>query len=223
MRYLSIDTETTGVDQQRHQVLEIGAIVEDTDNLLDYNEIPKKNIILSYPEYLGSAFAISLNSRIFDILKEYEKISGSPQKVIEFQKEIGSVICPYNEAHLHLHDFLMKHYLTQEEQLEIKQMYTDGPVPRFHKVHVNQAGKNVGTFDVPFLKRLPNFKEIMEFSIRSIDPANYLVLPADKELPGTTACMQRAGIYRNFKHQALSDAWDVIEMLRFSAKGKLYR
>ena len=37
MRYVSIDIETTGLDRQNDQVLEVGAVIEDTDKQLDFN------------------------------------------------------------------------------------------------------------------------------------------------------------------------------------------
>ncbi len=41
MKYLSIDIETTGLDPLKDQLLSFGAIIEDTENPLPFDEIPK--------------------------------------------------------------------------------------------------------------------------------------------------------------------------------------
>lgn len=219
MRYLSIDTETTGLDRERHQVLEIGAIVEDTNNILEFEYIPKINIILHYDEFVGSAYALGLNSRIFDILKDYEKIKGNAQKVLEFQREVGSKIVSYYDAYTYLYVFLENNYLTPEEEKNDKKEVIQN---KWQPIHITAAGKNVAGFDIPFLMNLPKFREVFRFRSRCIDPGNYMVLPEDEEMPSSDLCKQRAGLGEAVSHKALEDAWDMIQILRFGAKGKLY-
>ena len=48
MKYLSLHTETTGLDRDLDQVIEIGAIIEDTNNPLPFDEIPKFHAIVKY-------------------------------------------------------------------------------------------------------------------------------------------------------------------------------
>jgi len=33
MKYISIDVETTGIDREKCQILSIGAVIEDTENI----------------------------------------------------------------------------------------------------------------------------------------------------------------------------------------------
>lgn len=70
MKYVSIDIETTGLDREKHQVLEVGAIIEDTNNPLPFDEIPRFKCIIGWEELMGSVFAINMNSRIVKILAE---------------------------------------------------------------------------------------------------------------------------------------------------------
>lgn len=70
MKYLSINTETTGLDRENNQIIEFGAIIEDTENPLSFEESEKFHCYVSHKTYLGSAYAINLNQRIFKILKE---------------------------------------------------------------------------------------------------------------------------------------------------------
>lgn len=69
MKYFSIDIETTGIDPEKHQILEVGAIFEDTDKQLSFDEIPKFHRILSPPsDIIGTPFALNMNQRILKIL-----------------------------------------------------------------------------------------------------------------------------------------------------------
>ena len=46
MRYISIDIETTGLDAETNQILSIGAVVEDTNNLVPFDELPKFHAVI---------------------------------------------------------------------------------------------------------------------------------------------------------------------------------
>ena len=46
MIYISIDTETTGIDKEKCQVIELGAIIEDTTKPLSFEESPKFECIV---------------------------------------------------------------------------------------------------------------------------------------------------------------------------------
>ena len=58
MIYVSIDIETSGLDHEKHKVLSIGAIIEDTEKKLPYEECPKFNAIVLQNEIIGSPRAI---------------------------------------------------------------------------------------------------------------------------------------------------------------------
>lgn len=73
----------------------------------------------------------------------------------------------------------------------------------------NVAGKNFGTFDSTFL---PFWRTM--FRQRVIDPAMFYLKPDDLVAPDLGECLKRAGIERTPKHSALSDAWDVICLIR---------
>ena len=50
MIYLSIDLETTGLEKDRYQILSFGAILEDTEKKLPYDEIPKFHAAILHNE-----------------------------------------------------------------------------------------------------------------------------------------------------------------------------
>ena len=61
MVYVSVDIETSGLDHEKHKVLSIGAIIEDTEKKLPYEECPKFNAIVLQNEIVGSPRAITMN------------------------------------------------------------------------------------------------------------------------------------------------------------------
>ena len=62
LRYVSIDIETTGLDPETCQILEIGAVWDDWTRPI--NELPKYHRLVVHEEYRGSAFALALNANL---------------------------------------------------------------------------------------------------------------------------------------------------------------
>ena len=60
MRYVSIDIETTGLDPETCQILEIGAVWDDWTKPID--ELPVYHRLVVHKEYRGSAYALALNA-----------------------------------------------------------------------------------------------------------------------------------------------------------------
>jgi len=60
--YVSIDIETTGLDPETCQVLEVGAVFEDWKSPID--TLPKFRQILKYTELRGNPFALALNANL---------------------------------------------------------------------------------------------------------------------------------------------------------------
>jgi oligoribonuclease len=80
--------------------------------------------------------------------------------------------------------------------------------------HVTVAGKNVATFDLRFLERLPGWPKD-RVRHRVIDPGVLWWRPGDDAaVPDTAACMARAGVTNDRPHEALADCHAVIEMVR---------
>ena len=83
------------------------------------------------------------------------------------------------------------------------------------KVHITCAGKNFGTFDKLFLEKLPRWKQVFRIRQRILDPSVLFVdWKNDESLPSLTVCKDRAGLHGLVTHDALEDAWDVVEVLR---------
>ena len=63
MKYISLDIETTGLDPDTCQVLQIGAVLEDTENPLPLDELPSFNVLVR-PDgpITGDAYALRMNA-----------------------------------------------------------------------------------------------------------------------------------------------------------------
>lgn len=181
MKYISIDIETTGLDPFVNQILEIGAIFEDTNNILPREQCPQFHVYIDYKHYVCDAYAAALNVDIF-------------KKIVQLRKENNT-------------DLLVKP--ERVSSLFSKFLITNGITDK-----VIPAGKNFGSFDLQFLNQLPNFNNI-KIHHRQLDPTIIFVnFETDQVLPDLSACKKLAGLPEQVTHQALDDAWDVIQLLR---------
>jgi DNA polymerase III epsilon subunit-like protein len=62
LRYVSIDIETTGLDPETCQILEIGAVWDDWTKPID--ELPVYHRLVYHKEYRGSAYALAMNANL---------------------------------------------------------------------------------------------------------------------------------------------------------------
>jgi len=62
MPYVSIDIETTGLDPDTCQILEIGAVWDNWTKPID--ELPTYRRLVAHSEYRGNAFALALNAAL---------------------------------------------------------------------------------------------------------------------------------------------------------------
>lgn len=195
MIYVSIDIETTGLDRVNDQVLEVGAVIEDTEKQHLFEYIPKFNAIINHDRITGSPYALHLNARILDIL------ANIPKKGVKKQ------------------EYIIKHNIIKPEDLGLA-FYTfltsNGfEEPKTGGVKIITAGKNFTSFDKPFLENVSNFSEYVKMGHRSIDPVNmYIDFKYDTELPSLDVCMKRAEVEGEVSHKAVYDAWDVVRVLR---------
>lgn len=205
---LCLDIETTGLDPENHQVLEIAAIVVN-DELpkvlppLGDLKFPVFHCLVKHKEIRGDAYALQLNAGILQELAGLTKtgICTLPPWGIDGAVE-------------HLADFLRKHLVDDQRKYTV-------------------AGKNVAGFDIPFLMRMDaaqaaeNFALGMRwniaqyFSHRTLDIGNLFWVPEDDgfAVPNFEKCMIRGGISPTGLHRALGDAYDVLRLVHARCKG----
>lgn len=204
MKYISIDLETTGVDWSNDQVLEFGAIIEDTERQLSYEDIPKFSCIIRHKRISGHPVALEMNSRVIKTLSEFESIPSYKQSdKDEFRKK--HKIMEASDLVPHFYNFVSEHYFQSPTRFK-----AGAPMLEF-----TVAGKTFDAFDRNFLSLWKDFNIFFKMQKRGIEPAHYFVdYKMDKELPSMSVCKERAGIKGNVAHIALADAWDVVLLMR---------
>jgi hypothetical protein len=223
MIYVSIDIETSGLDHEKHKTLSIGAIIEDTEKKLPFDECPKFNAIVLQNEIVGSPRALTMNQHIISLMGLY----------LEANKEDRDKLTMMEDAQPYGYKF----YEKEEVVVEFYRFlfangfaYELGPGDFANTIHnveypaigsktkpitINVAGKNFGTFDKLFLQELPWWQKLIRTRQRVLDPAILCVdWKNDTSLPNLTQCKERSGVSGFVTHNALEDAWDVIEVLR---------
>ncbi len=188
MKYISCDIETTSLDPLNGDILEIGAIIEDTNNPLPREQCPTFHCYVDKSTYRGDAFAINMNAGIF-------------KKICDIRKETSCQLVKREEKGL---------IYEPEVAIKFSKFLQDNGISK-----VIAAGKNFAGFDKKFLDELPLFKELITFHHRTIDPSMlYMDFKNDTAPPDLATCKKRAGLPETVSHLALDDAWDVIELLR---------
>ncbi|GGF05599.1 exonuclease domain-containing protein [Hymenobacter cavernae] len=186
MRYISLDLEMTGGNPERHQIIELAAVVEDTKHLRPLAELPSFRRLVRHPEYVGTAGALALNARLLEELS---------------QKGPNPECCTAGELLPQLREFLLAQGFKPDKK---------------DCVSVTMAGKNIASFDLLFLRQLPGWGTLVRAEPAMLDPAAfYLNWRKDNRLPTMTICKARAHFAdQTVAHQALADALDVIQLLR---------
>lgn len=198
MRYVSLDIETTGVfndaTKSPDKILQLSAVVEDTDKDTPLLELPHFTIFIAHDKYEGEAYALWLNAWILKELAEWEKTHWKAE-ALRYQTKYpvmyeGTWEAPFLE-------FLKTH---------------------FGKDRINLAGKNVASFDYQFLPRHVQAR----FRGRMIDPGSVFIDFGKEALPGLGEICQPLGMSA-VTHDAYEDALKVVEVLRQSPQYKSFK
>jgi oligoribonuclease len=222
MKYLSIDIETTGLSSENHQILSIGVVVEDTTKKLPLAEIPKFHCAIVDEDVKGSIFALNLNKELINTINLWN-ISNSDIRS-DLEEKTGMIFYKRDEVCEHLFRFLYRNGILDSsvynsEMNKMVTMYENDMYPAITRVtkpsQLNVAGKNFATFDKLFLEQLPRWKQLFKIRQRIIDPTLlFTKWNEDEALPSLTTCKERANTGGEVTHDAIEDAWDVIQLLR---------
>ena len=205
MKILSLDIETTGIDQENDMVLSLGAVLEDTKNIKPISELPKFHVYVDYDRLAGNIYAFSMNKHNIDKIIELKKKKVNDEKLttVELLKKYQNIE-PV--------DILV----SNTENLKGAFMYW--LLNHVEKEPVVIAGKQVARFDLPFLESKVFGKDFFYtssiFSKRTIDPSILYADWNDTVLPSTELCNVKAGFEPDIQHDALGDAINIIKLLR---------
>ena len=210
MKYVSIDLETTGLNPDNIyddvgnilspgcQILEFGAVLEDTNNIIPIDQLPFYHAYITQPNDIisGSVFAIHMNVGIIEKIKN--------KKILEDKFNFVGI------------DDLAQSFLfwLSKHGFEIKTSSNGGYK---YSETITVAGKNFSGFDKMFLNKVPNFNKFIKIRHRVIDPSIFFIdWKKDNAPPSLDDCKIRAGIDGVVSHLAVDDAKDVIKLLRKS-------
>ena len=215
MIYVSIDIETSGLNHDMNHVLSIGAIIEDTNKKLPYEELPKFNAIVLQNNIQGSPRAITMNKEIISLMGEY--LEGSNEVRESLNNSSGYQFYEEEDVIKEFYIFLWNNGFSALDSLSTHVNGKLTPIidSRTKPITLNVAGKNFGTFDKLFLQELPWWQKLIRTRQRVLDPAILCVdWVNDTSLTSLTTCKERMNVEGIVTHNALEDAWDVIEILR---------
>ncbi len=205
MRYVSVDLETTDLCPDKGDIVEFGAVIDDLVNPKPYDQLPRFHSYVlpwrideqyrhlnaaaqeQHARYHGDAYALSMHPTIF--------------------RRIAKREAPYTYLKP---DSLIYRF---KAWLELNGLGTDILTGKTEPI--NFCGKNFASFDLNFLKKIPNW-HFLDRSYRSFDPTPFFIrVGEDKALPGTSQCLRRAGLDADVPHTAIEDAVNVIKLVRY--------
>ena len=216
MKAVSIDIETTGLNVDNAEILEVGMVAFDTEQpfkgLHKYNTL---RIVIVKNNWQGEIYALNLNKNILtEILQAKELFKEDPSKPIAVTKA-GD----YETVYVNV-EAGSQRGLTANPQVK-ESLDLDYFIDRFFKQNefegrITVAGKNFAGFDGPFLRRNYMFgdKFMSRFRHKILDPGSMYVLPEDDQVPGLPLCLERAGLPSEVPHTAVEDAVLVIKCIQ---------
>jgi len=191
MKYVSIDLETTGLSPIEHDIVEIGAVIDDWVSPLE--GLPRFRFVVVRDSYRMTPYCAYLHLNLWSEIKEVD-----PEGRDRVWAGVGDAWYGRPVAAMR----------TMAEWLK-----KNGVDPK----HVIPAGKNFANFDKPFLAELP-FSDEVRFKHRTLDPVTYWTKPFDDQPASTIDACARAGVELEGHHTALADCLTVIKLLRAQKK-----
>jgi oligoribonuclease len=183
-KYISLDIETTGLDQEKCQVIEFAAVLEDTEKLLPLEELPSISFFIRHPSYYWESYAQEMNKELF------AELESAP---------VGSVWCAEAAAKI-FGAFLDRNDIQKAVIAGKNAAGFDIPFLRNMKL--------------PYAKdRNSVFHTKLSHRVLDVGPL-FVDWKEDQTVPDLATCLKRAGIDGSVKHRALGDAKQVIQLLR---------
>ena len=195
--YISIDIETTGLNRERAEVLEIGVVADDLVSPID--KLPKKSILISLPkDDYAEPFALNMNAGIFAQLLDPSvpkfNVEAAFKELYDLTLWVGQ-IC---------HDWDVKN--------------TD---PKWATNKVCFCGKNAATFDIPVLRNFflrhgidqKGVEHWMKHVHHRVMDVGSMYFPRFGSVPSLVDINKITG-RTEVTHRAMEDAMDVVYAVR---------
>ena len=184
---VSIDTETTGLNPNEDQVLEIAAVIDDFsgDNLKDIDDLPYFHCYVKHRKITGNLKALIMNQ---NLLKKIDSIDETDSRVETPKGAIKKFI-----------SFLTDNY---------------GDFYKYTATGKNLAGFDFPFLDNLAPEYSDQFRFHFHHRILDVGSVYYDPYRDKNKLPNLQNCIDRAGIEKTVSHTALGDAKDVLLLLR---------
>ena len=194
--YVSIDLETTGLNPNECQILEIGAVIDDGRDNVD--SLPVFRAIVKHDQIKGEPYALQMHPKLLFAIAQIPAVQGVGTLADPEISPLDPVNCMRRPADV-VPNFL--NFLSVNG-IDIKK-------------GLQPAGKNFASFDKPFLEAgIPNWKKDVKIKHRTIDPGNLYWYPGEEYIPDTAECYRRAGMEPVVAHTAVEDALGVVKLVR---------
>lgn len=211
-KYLSIDTETTGLDPLKSELLEVGIIVFDSEKSFQQTSYNALRIVFVKEQIQGNLFALNLNKKlleeILNVSKEFDKPNSEP--ILEVITD--SLTTWYVDVRgKNLLDRLYIFDHIDEDNKAIHNLtykLTSFLSSAEENNKFNVAGKNFAMFDKAFLAKFSCFQKtiLKKMRHRILDVGSLYVTKEDECLPDLNECLRRANINEEVPHNAIDDA-----------------
>jgi DNA polymerase III epsilon subunit-like protein len=187
MQYVSIDLETTGLSDQC-QILEIGAVFEDSKRKLPYEEIPKFQCLVKHPVLIAEPEAYKMNKKLIEDIYIKNVVSYTPEEAVELFR-----------------DFLIMNGANKDGVITINVAGKN-----IFAFDINFL-RRLPNWDKYIRVRYRHLDPAQFF----IDWDNDTTLPSMQQCKNRAFQMDGfEGANSYVSHRALYDAWDVVTMLR---------
>ncbi len=187
MKILYIDLETSGINHNHCQILEVGMIY-DPDGNQPIGQLPRFHCYVLPKDGLiiGEPYALALNA---EIIKRIDR------------RPLG-------------YDYVEPKYLADRIDYWLESLGLDpkDPINVCGKNYGTFDRNFIGALPGGEPRGLGIGR--YRFRARVIDPAILYYEPTDKALPGTDECLKRAGIDKKSNHTALDDCEIMIQLIR---------
>ncbi len=187
MKILVISLLTTGFDPVKNNILELGFLVEQTENELPYEECPKLRLWADFEFYRGCPQSLINHSHVLQKIQEMRDANPKSIRLVKPDNIIDKLV-----------SFLKPHFANNG----------------VFNNQITVAGRNYSGLDQKFLERLKGFEGI-PFSGHVIEPSILLLdTKKDNQPPTFAECKRRVGLEGGANFDSLKDCWDIVQIIR---------
>ena len=228
MKYLSIDTETLGLNSEKHLLLEIGMIAADTEEKFELTHDNHLRIVLCHQSMVGDVYAFTMHTKLLNEIKDMIgnefKQPEDPDNlgILLYEKDLPRTTYIENVVYINMADYLLEDISGDAEDEAYNALYAI--IENFllqngidiSKDKINIAGKNFANFDAKFLNKYGLFNDVIlkKSRHRVLDVGSMYVMPEDDCVPNLKQCLERAHIQKEVAHTSIDDALDVVNLIQ---------